>query len=59
MSDDERRVGAFKVVRSNNPRRARHLRVKSWELELSDLSELPFRHVTRCLDMIEELQRRL
>jgi tetrahydrodipicolinate N-succinyltransferase len=30
---------------------------KWWELELSDLSGLPFRDVERCLDSIENLRR--
>lgn len=36
----------------------RQLRLKWWELELSDLSGLPFRDVNRCLDMIEEIRAR-
>jgi acetyltransferase-like isoleucine patch superfamily enzyme len=36
----------------------RLLRVKWWELELSDLSGLPFRDVNRCLDMIEDIKAR-
>ncbi|HKT20574.1 MAG TPA: CatB-related O-acetyltransferase [Stellaceae bacterium] len=36
----------------------RLLRLKWWELELSDLSGLPFRDVERCLDMIEEIRTR-
>jgi len=36
----------------------RLLRVKWWELELSELSGLPFRDVDRCLDMIEEIKAR-
>jgi hypothetical protein len=32
------------------------LRVKWWELELVQLSGLPFRDVERCLDMIEEIK---
>lgn len=35
----------------------RLLRNKWWELELSDLSGLPFRDVERCLDSIENLRR--
>jgi hypothetical protein len=34
----------------------RLLRVKWWDLELSDLSGLPFRDVERCLDRIEEIK---
>ena len=34
----------------------RLLRVKWWDLELSDLSGLPFRDVERCLDLIEEIR---
>ena len=36
----------------------RLLRVKWWDLELSDLSGLPFRDVERCLDRIEEIRER-
>jgi len=35
------------------------LRVKWWELELSQLSGLPFRDVNRCLDQIEEIRARM
>ena len=34
----------------------RLLRLKWWELELSELSGLPFRDVERCLDRIEEIR---
>jgi acetyltransferase-like isoleucine patch superfamily enzyme len=34
----------------------RLLRVRWWDLELSDLSGLPFRDVERCLDQIEEIK---
>ena len=34
----------------------RLLRVKWWDLELSQLSGLPFRDVERCLDMIEDIK---
>ncbi len=34
----------------------RLLRLKWWELELSQLSGLPFRDVDRCLDLIEEIK---
>jgi acetyltransferase-like isoleucine patch superfamily enzyme len=34
----------------------RLLRLKWWDLELSDLSGLPFRDVDRCLDMLEEIR---
>jgi tetrahydrodipicolinate N-succinyltransferase len=34
----------------------RLLRVKWWELELAQLSGLPFRDVDRCLDMIEAIK---
>lgn len=34
----------------------RLLRVKWWDLELSELSGLPFRDVDRCLDMIEAIK---
>lgn len=36
----------------------RLLRVKWWELELSELSGLPFRDTERCLDLIEEIRAR-
>jgi hypothetical protein len=34
----------------------RLLRVRWWDLELSDLNGLPFRDVERCLDLIEEIK---
>lgn len=34
----------------------RLLRVRWWDLELEDLSGLPFRDVERCLDLIEEIR---
>ncbi len=34
----------------------RLLRLKWWELELSDLGGLPFRDVERCLDRVEEIR---
>lgn len=36
----------------------RLLRLKWWELELSELSGLPFRDIDRCLDRIEEIRER-
>jgi acetyltransferase-like isoleucine patch superfamily enzyme len=36
----------------------RLLRVKWWDLELADLSGLPFRDIERCLDMIEAIKAR-
>jgi len=36
----------------------RLLRLKWWELELSDLSGLPFRDIERCLDRLEEIRAR-
>jgi acetyltransferase-like isoleucine patch superfamily enzyme len=36
----------------------RLLRVRWWDLELSELSGLPFRDVERCLDRIEEIRER-
>jgi acetyltransferase-like isoleucine patch superfamily enzyme len=36
----------------------RLLRLKWWELELSDLSGLPFRDIDRCLDRVEEIRAR-
>ncbi|HTW52993.1 MAG TPA: CatB-related O-acetyltransferase [Stellaceae bacterium] len=37
---------------------SRLLRVKWWDLELSELSGLPFRDVERCLDLIEDIRER-
>jgi acetyltransferase-like isoleucine patch superfamily enzyme len=34
----------------------RLLRVRWWDLELEDLSGLPFRDVERCLDLVEEIR---
>jgi hypothetical protein len=36
----------------------RLLRLRWWELELSELSGLPFREIERCLDMLEEIRSR-
>jgi acetyltransferase-like isoleucine patch superfamily enzyme len=36
----------------------RLLRVRWWDLELEDLSGLPFREVERCLDLVEEIKAR-
>jgi hypothetical protein len=36
----------------------RLLRLKWWELELSELSGLPFRDVDLCLDRIEKIRER-
>ena len=36
----------------------RLLRLKWWDLELSELSGLPFREVERCLDRVEEIRAR-
>lgn len=36
----------------------RLLRLKWWDLELSELSGLPFRDIDRCLDLIEEIRAR-
>jgi tetrahydrodipicolinate N-succinyltransferase len=36
----------------------RMLRLKWWDLELAELSGLPFRDVERCLDLIEEIRSR-
>jgi acetyltransferase-like isoleucine patch superfamily enzyme len=46
------------VIRYRFPERTieRLLRVKWWELELSQLSGLPFRDIERCLDLIEEIK---
>src|SRR5919201_508091 len=47
-----------KVIRYRFPEKtiARLLRVKWWDLELSQLSGLPFRDIERCLDLIEEIK---
>jgi hypothetical protein len=34
----------------------RLLSVKWWDLELSELSGLPFRDIDRCLDRLEEIR---
>jgi acetyltransferase-like isoleucine patch superfamily enzyme len=49
-----------KVIRYRFPEKVieRQLRLKWWELELSELSGLPFRDVGKCLDMIEEIRAR-
>jgi acetyltransferase-like isoleucine patch superfamily enzyme len=46
------------VKRNRFPDRTieRLLRVQWWDLDLSDLSGLPFREVDRCLDMIEQIK---
>jgi acetyltransferase-like isoleucine patch superfamily enzyme len=46
------------VLRYRFPRHIidRLLRVKWWEMELCDLSGLPFDNIERCLDMIEQRQ---
>jgi tetrahydrodipicolinate N-succinyltransferase len=36
----------------------RLLRLKWWELELSELSGLPFRDIDRCLDRVEAIRER-
>jgi hypothetical protein len=47
-----------KIIRYRFPDKTieRLLRVKWWELELSQLSGLPFGDVERCLDLIEEIK---
>jgi len=49
------------VIRYRFPEKTieRLLRVKWWELELAQLSGLPFRDVERCLDMIEEIKAKV
>ncbi len=42
--------------RFSEPIVARLLRAKWWELELSDLSGLPFRNIEKCLDAVERLK---
>lgn len=48
--------GTVKRYRFPEPTIERLLRVKWWDLELAQLSGLPFRDVERCLDMIEEIR---
>jgi acetyltransferase-like isoleucine patch superfamily enzyme len=45
-------------MRFSDPVIERLLKLKWWELELSDLSGLPVRDVERCLDRIEEIRAR-
>lgn len=47
-----------KVIRYRFPEKTieRLLRLKWWDLELSQLSGLPFRDVDRCLDMLEAIR---
>lgn len=49
-----------RVIRLRFPEKTveRLLRVKWWDLELGELSGLPFRDVERCLGMIEEIRAR-
>jgi acetyltransferase-like isoleucine patch superfamily enzyme len=49
-----------KVLRLRFPEKTveRLLRLKWWELELSELSGLPFRDVERCVSLIEEIRAR-
>jgi acetyltransferase-like isoleucine patch superfamily enzyme len=49
-----------KVIRLRFPEKIveRLLRVKWWDLELSELSGLPFRDVERCVGMLEEIRAR-
>lgn len=50
--------GSVKRLRFPEKTVERLLKVKWWDLELSDLSGLPFRDVERCLDLIEEIKAR-
>jgi hypothetical protein len=34
----------------------RLLKLKWWDLELADLSGLPFRDIDRCIDLIEKIK---
>jgi acetyltransferase-like isoleucine patch superfamily enzyme len=47
-----------KIIRYRFPEKTieRLLRIKWWDLELSQLSGLPFRDIERCLDLIEEIK---
>jgi acetyltransferase-like isoleucine patch superfamily enzyme len=48
----------IKRFRFNDAIIARLLRAQWWELDLCDLSGLPFRDIERCLDMIEAIKTR-
>ena len=48
--------GTIKRFRFPDATIERLLQVKWWELELSDLSGLPFRDIDRCIGMIEEIK---
>jgi acyl-[acyl carrier protein]--UDP-N-acetylglucosamine O-acyltransferase len=50
---------AVKRLRYSDNIVERLLRAKWWELELADLSGLPFRDVERCLDAIEAIRGRV
>ncbi len=50
--------GTVKRLRFSETTVERLLRVKWWELELQDLSGLPFNDVERCIDTIEEIRFR-
>lgn len=50
--------GTVKRLRFPEKTVERLLKVKWWDLELKDLSGLPFRDVERCLDLIEEIKAR-
>jgi hypothetical protein len=54
-------AGVPAVVKRSRFREAtieRLLRLKWWDLELSDLSGLPFRDIERCIELIEEIKER-
>jgi acetyltransferase-like isoleucine patch superfamily enzyme len=49
---------AVRKLRFDDATIERLLRVKWWDLDLEELSGLPFRDVARCLDLIEEIKAR-
>jgi acetyltransferase-like isoleucine patch superfamily enzyme len=50
--------GQIRRMRFSDAVIERLLRLKWWDLELSELSGLPFRDIGRCLDRIEEIRER-
>jgi acetyltransferase-like isoleucine patch superfamily enzyme len=50
--------GTVKRLRFPEKTIERLLKVRWWDLDLADLSGLPFRDVDRCLDMVEDIRAR-
>jgi acetyltransferase-like isoleucine patch superfamily enzyme len=50
--------GTIKRLRFPEKTIERLLKVRWWDLDLADLSGLPFRDVDRCLDMVEDIRAR-